>query len=180
MGRRKKKHNNNRNRLPRVRVNEQIRVPRVLVIGPDGNNLGVMSVREAMAIAEEHGLDVVEVSPNANPPVVKIMDYGKYMYELKKKQKKKDKTPEMKEIELTPTIGEHDLQVKLKKAREFLEKGHKVKIEIRMRGRQMLHVDITEQLAEKVIALLDDVAAVDVAPRQEGRFVHFILKPRKR
>ncbi len=180
MGRRKKKHNNNRNRLPRVRVNEQIRVPRVLVIGPDGNNLGVMSVREAMAIAEEHGLDVVEVSPNANPPVVKIMDYGKYMYELKKKQKKKDKTPEMKEIELTPTIGEHDLQVKLKKAREFLEKGHKVKIEIRMRGRQMLHVDITEQLAEKVIALLDDVAAVDVAPKQEGRFVHFILKPRKR
>ncbi len=180
MGRRKKKHNNNRNRLPRVRVNEQIRVPRVLVIGPDGNNLGVMSVREAMVIAEEHGLDVVEVSPNANPPVVKIMDYGKYMYELKKKQKKKDKTPEMKEIELTPTIGEHDLQVKLKKAREFLEKGHKVKIEIRMRGRQMLHVDITEQLAEKVIALLDDVAAVDVAPRQEGRFVHFILKPRKR
>jgi len=180
VGRRKKKHNNNRNRLPRVRVNEQIRVPRVLVIGPDGNNLGVMSVREAMAIAEEHGLDVVEVSPNANPPVVKIMDYGKYMYELKKKQKKKDKTPEMKEIELTPTIGEHDLQVKLKKAREFLEKGHKVKIEIRMRGRQMLHVDITEQLAEKVIALLDDVAAVDVAPKQEGRFVHFILKPRKR
>ena len=179
MGRRKKK-SNNRNRLPKVRVNEQIRAARVLVIGPDGNNLGVMSVREAMAIAEEHGLDVVEVSPNANPPVVKIMDYGKYMYELKKKQKKKDKTPEMKEIELTPTIGDHDLNVKLKKAREFLGKGHKVKIEIRMRGRQMLHVDITKQLAERVIALLDDVAAVDVEPKQEGRFVHFILKPRKR
>ncbi len=180
MGRRRKKDNRNRNRLPRVRVNEQIRAPRVLVIGPDGNNLGVMSVREAMAIAEEHGLDVVEVSPNANPPVVRIMDYGKYMYELKKKQKKKDRTPEMKEIELTPTIGEHDLNVKLKKAREFLEKGHKVKIEIRMRGRQMLHVDITKQLAERVIALLDDAAAVDVEPKQEGRFVHFILKPRKR
>jgi translation initiation factor IF-3 len=179
VGRRKKK-NTNRLKLPKVRVNEQIRAPRVLVVGPDGNNLGVMSVREAMAIAEEHGLDVVEVSPNANPPVVKIMDYGKYMYELKKKQKKKDKTPEMKEIELTPTIGEHDLNVKLKKAREFLEKGHKVKVEIRMRGRQMLHVDITHQLAEKVIALLDDVAAVDVEPKQEGRFVHFILKPRKR
>ncbi|NPA79650.1 MAG: translation initiation factor IF-3 [Thermotogae bacterium] len=180
MGRRRKKNNRNRNRLPKVRANEQIRAPRVLVIGPDGKNLGVMSVREAMGIAEEHGLDVVEVSPNANPPVVRIMDYGKYMYELKKKQKKKDKTPEMKEIELTPTIGDHDLQVKLKKAREFLEKGHKVKIEIRMRGRQMLHVDITHNLAEKVIAMLDDVAAVDVEPKQEGRFVHFILKPRKK
>jgi len=180
VGRRRKKNNRNRNRLPKVRANEQIRAPRVLVIGPDGKNLGVMSVREAMGIAEEHGLDVVEVSPNANPPVVRIMDYGKYMYELKKKQKKKDKTPEMKEIELTPTIGDHDLQVKLKKAREFLEKGHKVKIEIRMRGRQMLHVDITHNLAEKVIAMLDDVAAVDVEPKQEGRFVHFILKPRKK
>ncbi|NPB04384.1 MAG: translation initiation factor IF-3 [Thermotogae bacterium] len=163
-----------------MRVNEQIRVPRVLVIGPGGNNLGIMSVRDAITIAEEHGLDVVEVSPNANPPVVKIMDYGKYMYELKKKQKKKDRTPELKEIELTPTIGEHDLQVKLKKAREFLEKGHKVKIEIRMRGRQMLHTDLTHKLAERVIAMLDEVAAVETEPKQEGRFVHFVLKPRRR
>lgn len=179
MGRRRKK-NSKKLKLPKVRVNEQIKAPRVLVIGPDGQNLGVMGVKEAMSIAGEHGLDVVEVSPNANPPVVRIMDYGKYMYELKKKHKKKDKTPELKEIELTPNIGEHDLQVKLRKAREFLEKGHKVKIEIRMRGRQMLHVDITHRLAERVIALLDDVASVDVDPRQEGRFVHFILKPRKR
>lgn len=162
------------------RVNEQIKALRVQVIGPDGKNLGVMPTSKALELAREYGLDLVEVAPNASPPVVRIMDYGKFVYQQKKKNKQKNKTSELKEIEMTPNIGEHDLNVKLRKIKEFLEEGHKVKVDIRMRGRQVLHTQIAEDLAKRVISLLEDVASVEKEPTVENSYVFFILKPRKK
>jgi len=162
------------------RVNEQIKALRVQVIGPDGKNLGVMPTSKALELAREYGLDLVEVAPNASPPVARIMDYGKFVYQQKKKNKQKGKTSELKEIEMTPNIGEHDLNVKLRKIKEFLEEGHKVKVDIRMRGRQVLHTQIAEDLAKRVISLLEDVASVEKEPIVENSYVFFILKPRKK
>ncbi len=162
------------------RVNEQIKAPRVQVIGPDGKNLGVMPTVKALELADEYGLDLVEVAPNASPPVVRIMDYGKFLYQQKKKSKQKNKTSELKEIEMTPNIGEHDLNVKLRKMREFLEEGHKVKVDIRMRGRQVLYTELAENLAKRIISLLEDISTIEREPFVENRHVFFILRPRKK
>ncbi|MEO0139019.1 MAG: translation initiation factor IF-3 [candidate division WOR-3 bacterium] len=160
------------------RVNEQIKAPRVQVIGPDGRNLGVMGIKEALSLADEYGLDLVEVAPNASPPVVRIMDYGKFLYQQKKKEKQKSKTPTMREIEMSPNIGEHDLMVKVKKIREFLEKGNKVLIEIRMKGRQALYSHLAEDLAKRVIDMLGDISTPERDPVVEDKRVYFILKPK--
>lgn len=160
------------------RVNNQIKAPRVQVIGPDGQNLGVMGIKEALSLAEEYGLDLVEVAPNASPPVVKIMDYGKFLYQQKKKEKQKSKTPTMREIEMSPNIGEHDLMVKVKKIREFLEDGNKVMVEIHMKGRQALYSHLAENLARKVIEMLEDISTPEKGPTVEDKRVYFILKPK--
>lgn len=160
------------------RVNEQIRAPRVQVIGPNGENLGVMSVKEALALANEYGLDLVEVAPNANPPVVRIIDYGKFLYQQKKKDKKKSKTSTMREIEMSPNIGEHDLMVKIKKIREFLEEGDRVRVEIKMKGRQALYAYLAEDLAKRVLELLEDVGSLEGEIKVEERSVYFTLKPK--
>ncbi len=160
------------------RVNEQIKAPRVQVIGPNGENLGIMSVKEALALANEYGLDLVEVAPNSNPPVTKIMDFGKFLYQQKKKDKKKSKTPTMREIEMSPNIGEHDLMVKIKKIKEFLEDGDKVRVEIKMRGRQALYTHIAEDLAKRVLELIEDVGSLEGNLSVEERSVHFVVKPK--
>ncbi len=160
------------------RVNEHIKAPRVQVIGPDGENLGIMSIKEALKLAEEYDLDLVEVAPNASPPVTRIMDYGKFIYQ-QKKGKDRSKAPQLREIEMTPNIGEHDLQVKIRKIKELLEKDNKVKVSIRMRGRQRLHSGMAEELARKIIMILEDVATVEREPVVETSQVFFIVKPRK-
>jgi len=160
------------------RVNEQIKAPKVQVIGPNGENLGVMSVKEALALANEYGLDLVEVAPNANPPVAKIMDFGKFMYQQKKKDKKKSKTPTMREMEMSPNIGEHDLMVKIRKIREFLEDGDKVRVEIKMKGRQALYSYLAEDLAKKILEILEDVGSLEGKVNVDERSVYFVVKPK--
>jgi len=163
------------------RVNENIRAKEVQVIGPDGKNLGVMRTLDAINLARSMGLDLVEVSPNSNPPVAKIMDYGKFLYEQKKKlkeMKKNQKSIETKEIQLSPTIDKHDLEVKIKKAREFLEDGNKVRFRLIFRGRQIVHPEIAKNVLENVINKLSDIADVEQSPKDEGRFLIMILRPK--
>lgn len=140
--------------------------------------LGVMSVPEALKRAEEEGLDLVEVSPNATPPVCKILDYGKYKYEQQKKAaeaRKNQKTVDVKEVKIRPGIEEHDYQVKLKNARKFLEKGDKVKVTMRFRGREMAHQDIGMDLLKRMIEEVSDVGKVDLQPKLEGRQMIMVL-----
>ena len=141
--------------------------------------MGVISKSEALALAHERGLDLVEVSPNAKPPVAKIVDWGKYNY-LKTKQlqksKKAQKASELKQIRFGLKIGEHDLEIKLKKVREFLEAGHKVKVSAFFRGREMAHKEIGQQLLEKVIEMLEDEAVVDQKPLMSGRYMSMTLR----
>ncbi len=164
-----------------LRVNEAIRAREVQVIGPDGKNLGIMRTIEAIQLAKNMGLDLVEVSPNSNPPVVKIMDYGKYLYEQKKKMKeakKNQKAVEIKEIQLSPTIDKHDLEVKIRKARELLEDGNKVKFRLIFKGRQIVHPEIAKNVIENVKNALLDISDVEQAPKDEGRFIIMILRPK--
>lgn len=155
----------------------------MLVIDPDGNKLGVMSTKEAIDLAQnEYGLDLVEVAPNANPPVCRILDYGRWKYEQEqklKKAKKHQQTVVIKELKIRPKIGEHDLQVKLKHAREFLGKGNKVKITLRFRGREIVHQDLAVKLLERIASELEEMAVVEAKPRLEGRFMVMMLAPRK-
>lgn len=139
---------------------------------------GVMSVPEALKLAEEAGLDLVEVSPNADPPVCKILDYGKYKYEQQKKAaeaRKKQKTIDVKEVKIRPGIEDHDYQVKMRNARRFLEDGDKVKVTMRFRGREMAHQDIGMDLLNRMIEELADVGKVDLPPKMEGRQVIMVL-----
>lgn len=139
-------------------------------------------MRQALALAEERGLDLVEVAPNANPPVCRLLDYGKYMYELQKKARearKASKQAEIKEIRLRPRIGEHDLDFKLRDARRFLSKGHKVRFRVRFRGREMQHPDVARNLLEQVVETLKDVGVVEMYPRMEGRMMTMIMAPKK-
>ncbi|MEO0145065.1 MAG: translation initiation factor IF-3 [candidate division WOR-3 bacterium] len=165
------------------RVNENIRAREVQVIGPDGKNLGIMRTIEAIQLAKSMGLDLVEVSPNSNPPVAKIMDYGKFLYEQKKKlkeMKKHQKATEIKEIQLSPVIDKHDLEVKIKKAREFLEDGNKVRFRLIFKGRQIVHPEIAKNVLEKVISDLSEISEIEQAPRDEGRFIIMILRPKSK
>jgi translation initiation factor IF-3 len=148
------------------------------LIGPDGEMIGLCSVDEALEKAAEHGLDLVEISPNADPPVCKILDYGKYKYEQQKKAneaKKRQKTIEVKEIKIRPTIEEHDYQVKYKNAHKFLEQGNKVKVTLRLRGREMAHKDIAMEVLNRMKNELSDVGKVDLEPKMEGRQVIMVL-----
>lgn len=166
-----------------LRVNERIRASEVLVIDPDGQKVGVMDIKSALNLAQnEYGLDLVEVAPNAKPPVCKIMDYGRWKYEQEqklKKAKKHQKLIVIKELKIRPKIGEHDLQVKLKHAREFLQKGQKVKFTVRFRGREIVHQDLAVKLLERIAEELSDLSTIEAKPRMEGRFLVMMLSPKK-
>ncbi|RKZ08128.1 translation initiation factor IF-3 [bacterium] len=165
----------------RVRVNEQIRIREVRVIDSDGSQLGVLPTAEALKIAEERGLDLVEISPNSRPPVCKIMDYGKFKYEQSKKNresKKKQHVTHLKEIKMRPKIEEHDLQFKLKHAENFLSNRDKVKFTVVFRGREMEHIHRGKELLDKIIEQFSDIAIVEKEPVQVGRSISVILGPR--
>jgi len=167
------------------RINNQIRVPEVRLIDDKGEQRGVVPIQEALTIAADAGLDLVEVSPNANPPVCKILDFGKYKYEQEKKMReaKKNQTQiKLKEIRMQPKIEKHDLQFKTKHVIEFLSEGNKVKVTIRFRGRELAHTELGRVVLEKVLALLDENEigyALDRNPIMEGRFMSMIVSPAK-
>jgi translation initiation factor IF-3 len=163
------------------RVNEEIRVPQVRLIDQDGEMQGVMTAREAVQRAYAVGLDLLEISPNADPPVVKILDFGKYKYELQKKKneaKKKQKVIEIKEIKVRPNIDENDYQVKMRAMKSFIDEGDKVKVTLRFRGREMAHQDIGIRVLERIRAELDATTKVEQMPRMENRQMVMVLSPR--
>ncbi|MBZ0162053.1 MAG: translation initiation factor IF-3 [Notoacmeibacter sp.] len=163
------------------RANSEIRVPRVQLIDSEGNNRGDISIEEALAAAEEAGLDLVEISPNAVPPVCKILDLGKLKYEKQKKAaeaRKKTKTIEIKEIKMRPNIDTHDYEVKMRAVRRFFEEGDKVKITLRFRGREMAHQELGMKLLDKVREEVEAIAKVEAEPRLEGRQMMMVLAPR--
>jgi translation initiation factor IF-3 len=163
-----------------LRVNREIRAPEVRVIDEDGTMLGVFPPPEALRMAEAKGLDLIEIAPTAKPPTCKIMDYGKYKYELKKKehQARKNQTViVIKEIQLRPRTDQHDLDVKLRHARRFLLEGDKVKVNLRFYGREMAHQSLGMDLLKKVTATLNDIAFVEVPPKMEGRQLFVLLAP---
>jgi translation initiation factor IF-3 len=162
-------------------VNEDIRAPQVRLIDQDGEMQGVMSAREAVQRAYAVGLDLLEISPNADPPVVKILDFGKYKYELQKKKneaKKKQKVIEIKEIKVRPNIDENDYQVKMRAMKSFIEEGDKVKVTLRFRGREMAHQEIGVRVLERIRNEMDLVTKVEQMPRMENRQMVMVLSPR--
>lgn len=161
-------------------MNESIRSPQLRVIDSDGKQLGILPRREALRLATERELDLVEVSPNANPPVVKLMDFGKYQYERAKRERearKASKNIEVKEIRLRPKTGEHDLAFKIRQARSFLESGAKVKVRIRFRGREITHPEVARAQMERISGELSDVSTIEQRPGFEGRTILMILAP---
>ena len=163
-------------------INEQIRDKEVRVIGEDGEQLGVMSAKEAMKLAEEAELDLVKIAPTANPPVCKIVDYGKYKYEQlrrEKEAKKKQKVIEVKEIRLSPNIDTNDLNTKINAARKFLSKGDKVKITLRFRGREMAHMNSSKHILDDFAEKLADISVVEKAPKVEGRSMTMFLTEKR-
>jgi translation initiation factor IF-3 len=164
-----------------IRTNERIRVPQVRVIGPDGNQLGIMSAQRALEIANQHDLDLVEVAPGANPPVCRIIDFSKFKYDQEKKEreaKKHQKQSRLKEIRLKPNIDSHDYETKLKQAVAFLQKKDKVKVNLFFRGRQMEHIDIGRKILDRFIADTQTEASVEKQPGLEGRIMSLVLSPR--
>lgn len=163
-------------------INERIRFPEVRVIGPNGEQLGTMSSRAANDLAKSYELDLLLVAPNANPPVCKIINYGKYRFEKQKQErlmKKNQKQNELKQIQLTPQIGEHDLLTKSRKAQEFLEKGDKVQVVVIFRGRQMSHKEVGEDVMVRFLACLGENVIQDKAPYWEGKWYSCIVKKKK-
>lgn len=163
-----------------MRVNRQIRAVNVRVIDKDGKQVGVIAIQRAMSLAEAAGLDLVEISPNANPPVCKIIDYGKFRYQQTKKEKENKKTQhqvKIKEIKVKPNTDQHDLQFKLKHAREFIEKGNKVRITCMFRGRQMAYPDIGKKVIQQLIDGLADIATAEGTPKLMGRNMSVTLAP---
>ena len=163
-------------------INEQIRDKEVRLIGPDGGQLGIMSAKEAMFKAQEAGLDLVKIAPQAKPPVCKIVDYGKYRYELARKEKeakKKQKTIDVKEVRLSPNIDTNDLMAKVNSARKFLAKGDRVKVTLRFRGREMAHMANSKHVLDDFAELLTDVATVEKAPKVEGRSMTMFLTEKR-
>ncbi len=163
------------------RVNEEIRIPQVRLIDQDGEMQGVLTVREAMQRAFAVGLDLVEISPNADPPVCKILDFGKFKYEQQKKRneaKKKQKVIEIKEIKVRPNIDENDYQVKMRAMKSFIEEGDKVKVTLRFRGREMAHQDIGVRVLERIRQEMDPTSKVEQMPRMENRQMVMVLSPR--
>jgi translation initiation factor IF-3 len=164
------------------RVNGRIRATEIRLIGAEGENLGVLEPRRAMELAEEAGLDLVEISPNAEPPVCKIMDFGKYKYETQKREaeaRKNQKIIEIKEIKFRPGTDTHDYEVKMRSVFRFLEEGDKVKITLRFRGREMAHMDLGRALLDKIADEVKDAAKIESMPRVEGRQMVMMLGPIK-
>jgi translation initiation factor IF-3 len=164
------------------RVNHQIRIDKIRLIDGEGNMVGVVSVAEGLKMAEAAGLDLVEVSPGASPPVCKLLDYGKYKYQLQKKAneaRKKQKIIQVKEIKLRPMIDKHDLEVKMKAVHKFLEEGDKVKFTLRFRGREMSHQELGIRLLNQVKDVLADKIKVESEPRLEGRQMVMMVSPAK-
>ena len=164
-----------------IRVNHRIRVPEVLVIGPDGNKLGVLQTHEALRMAQEQGLDLVEINPKSDPPVCKILDFGKYKYEEKKKQaqaRRNQAVVEIKEIKLRPKTDDHDIDFKTRAARRFLEAGHKVKFTVRFRGREITHPEKAHEQLDVILKALEDVANVETRPTMEARAMSIVVAPK--
>ena len=163
------------------RINEDIRVREVRLVSDDGEQLGIVSIREALGIAQEKGLDLVEVAPSAQPPVCRLMDYGKFKFEQNKREKearKKQKIISIKEVKMRPNIEEHDFQVKAKNARKFLSGGDKVKLTIMFRGREITHPELGEKLSLKFVGELTDISSVEKPPKVEGRNMVTVLIPK--
>lgn len=171
----------NRNRQLQVRVNHRIRVPEVRVIGADGTQLGIMSAQEAIRIAQEQGLDLVEVNPKADPPVCKIMDYGRYKYEEKKKAseaRKRQTVVEVKEIKVRPKTDEHDLETKIRHIRRFLEEGNKAKITVRFRGREITHPEKGREVIDEILKALEGLIVVESHAMMEGKQMSVLIAPK--
>lgn len=163
-------------------INGQIKDKEVRLIGQDGEQLGIMPIREAMKLAQEAELDLVKIAPTAKPPVCKIIDYGKYRYELVRKEKeakKKQKTVEIKEIRLSPNIEANDLNTKVNAAKKFISKGNKVKVTLRFRGREMAHMQKSKHILDDFAEELTDIAVVEKAPKLEGRSMSIVLTEKK-
>ncbi|MFP6736827.1 MAG: translation initiation factor IF-3 [Rhodospirillales bacterium] len=162
-------------------INSDIAAASIRLIGVEGENVGVVSIDEAMQMAENVGLDLVEISPDADPPVCKILDYGKFKYEAQKKKseaRKKQKTIDVKEIKMRPGIEEHDYQVKMRAMNRFLDSGDKVKVTLRFRGREMAHQELGAKVLERVQGDLEEQAKVEQFPKMEGRQMTMVLAPR--
>ena len=169
-----------RSRPKGPKANERIRALDVQVIGSSGDNLGTLPLNKAIEIAKEEGLDLIEISPNANPPVCKIMDMGKYKYDLQKKAnvaKKKQKTVALKEIKLRPGTDTHDYNFKIKNAKKFITKGDKVKFTVKFKGREMQHTELGKELMNKIIEETKEIAKVESRPKSEGRQMIMIIQP---
>ena len=163
-------------------INEQIRDREVRVIGEEGQQLGVMPPKEAMKLAKEANVDLVKIAPSANPPVCKLVNYGKYRYELARKEKeakKKQRTVEVKEVRLSPNIDTNDLNTKMNNARKFISKGNKVKVTLRFRGREMAHMSKTKYILDDFAEKLADIAAVDKPAKVEGRSIVLFLSAKR-
>lgn len=163
-------------------INEQIRDKEVRLVGEDGEQLGIMSAKDAYKLAQDAELDLVKIAPGAKPPVCKIIDYGKYRYELARKEKeakKKQKTVELKEVRLSPNIDTNDLNTKKNAARKFLEKGNKVKVTLRFRGREMAHMQDSRHILTDFQEELSDIAVVEKTPKLEGRSISMVLTEKK-
>lgn len=163
-----------------MKVNREIRAPKVRVIGHDGEQIGIVTLQEALAKAEEAGLDLVEVVAGSNPPVCKIINYGKFRYDQTKKEKESKKAQhqvKIKEIKLKPNIDDHDLQTKMRHARDFLEKGNKVKVSCMFRGREMAHTEIGEKVVRQFCTDLEDISMVEAPLKLMGRTLLVVLAP---
>jgi translation initiation factor IF-3 len=167
-----------------LRINEDIRVREVRLIDQDGEQAGIVLTADAMNMAKDLGLDLVEVSPQARPPVCKLLNYGKYKYELEKKtreQKKKSSQVKLKEVRMQPKIEQHDMAFKTKHVQDFLDQGNKVKVTVRFRGRELAHTELGKVKLDSVLAyLLEDSFKLDSPPRMEGRFMSMLLSPKSK
>lgn len=162
-----------------IRINQEIRAEQLRIIGPSGEQLGVMSLSEALKIAEEAGVDLIEISPNADPPVAKVVDWGKYQYQKMKEQQKSRKhakTVELKQMRMGLKIGANDLEIKLRKIREFLQVGHKVKIFILFRGREMAHQELGYEMIDRIVAKLEECAILEQKPQMAGRNLSIVVR----
>jgi len=175
-------HRVSKERIEEPRVNRRIRVPEVLVIGEDGEKLGIMQTIQALRRAEQAHLDLVEIQPRAKPPVCKIMDYGKNKYEQARKNaesRKKQQQIELKEVKFRPKTGDHDFEVKVRNLKRFLEKGNKGKVSVMFRGREIVHPEMGREMLNKVIQALGEEALIEQQPRLEGRQMVMIVGPAK-
>ena len=161
-----------------VRVNEQIRAPRVRLIASDGKQIGIVTIKEALLGAQQENLDLVEVAPDADPPVCRIMDYGKIRYQSSKKTKGKSKSQHLKEVKLRPLTAEHDVGVKVRNIRRFLSNGDKVKVSMIFRGRERFHTELGLNLLNEIIKQIEDIGTVEAAPKMQGRDLSMFIGPK--